>query len=175
MRDCNRRRFHQQIRFVRRQFLQDGELPFCDVLSVEIVQQALTASEVVWNDRIYTPMVTLWVFLSQVLSADHSCRAAVARLISHRMSRGLRSCSPETSAYCQARKRLPEVFFSTICRLVGHALNAQVDPTWLWKGRQVFMFDGTVIRMPDTQANAEEYSKTYNQNPDLDFRSLDLA
>ncbi len=25
-------------------------------------------------DRIYTPLVTLWVFLSQVLSADHSCR-----------------------------------------------------------------------------------------------------
>jgi hypothetical protein len=25
--------------------------------------------------------VTLWVFLGQVLSADHSCRAAVARLI----------------------------------------------------------------------------------------------
>lgn len=31
-------------------------------------------------DRIYSPLVTLWVFLGQVLSQDHSCRAAVARL-----------------------------------------------------------------------------------------------
>lgn len=169
MRNCNRGRFQQQIRFVRRQFLQDGELPFGDVLSVAIVKQALTAADVVWNDRIYTPMITLWVFLSQVLSADHSCRAAVARLISHRMSRGLLPCSPETGAYCQARKRLPEKFFSTICRLVGRALDAQVDHKWLWKGRRVYMFDGTIIRMPDTQANLGEYSKTYNQKPGLGF------
>lgn len=73
-------RFRQQVRFLQRQFLQDGELPFSDLLSVDVVQQALTAIEVQWNDRIYTPLVTLWVFLGQVISADHSCRAAVARL-----------------------------------------------------------------------------------------------
>ena len=84
MRDCNQGRFRQQIRFLRHQFLQDDGLPFGDVLSSKTLQQALTAAEVVWNDRIYTPMVTLWVFLGQVLSADHSCRAAVARLIAHR-------------------------------------------------------------------------------------------
>jgi pimeloyl-ACP methyl ester carboxylesterase len=38
----------------------------------------------VWLDRIFSPLVTLWVFLGQVLSADHSCRAAVARLIAGR-------------------------------------------------------------------------------------------
>ena len=112
--DCNQGRFRQQIRFLRRQFLQDSGLPFSDVLSVEIVEQALTAIDVVWNDRIYTPLVTLWVFLSQVLSADHSCRSAVARLISHRLSSGLSPCSPGTGAYCQARKRLPEKFFSMV-------------------------------------------------------------
>lgn len=61
MRDWNQRRFGRQIRFLRRQFLQDNGLPFNDVLSAEIVQQALTAANVVWNDRIYTPMVTLRV------------------------------------------------------------------------------------------------------------------
>ncbi len=169
MRDCNQGRLRQQIRFLRRQFLQDGELPFSEVLSEKIVKQALTAAGVVWNERIFTPVVTLWVFLSQVLSADHSCRAAVARFISHRMSRGLRPCSPETGAYCQARKRLPEKFFSAVCRMVGQALVANVDPKWLWNGRQVYMFDGTIIRMPDTQANLQAYTKTYNQNPGLGF------
>ena len=79
----NQGRFRQQVRFLRRQFLQDGELPFTDALSESAVAQALKALDVVWLDRIYSPLVTLWVFLGQVLSADHSCRAAVARLIAH--------------------------------------------------------------------------------------------
>ncbi len=44
MRDCNRGRFRQQLWFLRRQFLQEGDLPFSDVLSDEIVKQALTAT-----------------------------------------------------------------------------------------------------------------------------------
>ena len=111
MRDLSQGQFRQQISFLRRQFLQEGDLPFRDVLSEELVQDALAAVRVVWNDAIYTPLVTLWVFLSQVLSADHSCRSAVARLIAHRISRGQRACSSETGAYCQARKQLPEQHF----------------------------------------------------------------
>jgi hypothetical protein len=111
---CNHGRFRQQVRFLRRQFLQDGELPFTDVLSESAVAQALKALNVVWLDRVYSPLVTMWVFLGQALSQDHSCRAAVARLIAHRVSRGQRPCSAETGAYCQARKRLPEEFFSEV-------------------------------------------------------------
>ena len=167
MRDCNRGRFRQQIRFLRRQFLQEGDLPFRDVLSSEKVQQALIATEVVWNDRIYTPMVTLWMFLSQVLSADHSCRATVAKLIAHRISSGLRPCSPETGAYCQARKRLPEKFFSMIARHVGQVLDSQAESNWLWKGRRVYMFDGTTVTMPDTPANQKAYPQIPSQRPGL--------
>jgi hypothetical protein len=96
MRSYNHGRFQQQASFLRRQFLQDGDLPFTDVLSEGIVSHALTAINVVWLDRIYSPLVTLWVFLGQALSADSSCRAAVARLIAHRLSRGQRPCSAET-------------------------------------------------------------------------------
>jgi hypothetical protein len=88
MRHSNQGRFRHQVQFLRRQFLQYGDLPFTDVLSEDLVAKALSAVGVFWNDRIYTPLVTLWVFLSQVLSADHSCRAAVARLIAHLISRG---------------------------------------------------------------------------------------
>lgn len=138
MRSYNHGRFQQQASFLRRQFLQDGDLPFTDVLSGVVVEQALTAINVIWLDRIYSPLVTLWIFLGQVLSADPSCRAAVARLIAHRLSRGQRACSAETGAYCQARKRLPEEFFSETARRTGHALQAQVNPEWLWNGRRVY-------------------------------------
>lgn len=162
-------RVRQQVRFLRRQFLQDGDLPFTDVLSEEIVSQALTAISGVWKDRIFTPLVTLWVFLGQVLSADHSCRAAVARLVVHRLSCGKLACSSKTGAYCQARGRLPEEFFSTVTCSVGRALDAQTAPKWLWNGRPVYMFDGTIVSMPDTPANQTEYPQPYNQRPGLGF------
>ena len=60
---CNHGRFREQVRFLRRQFLQDGDLPFTDVLSEGAVAHALAALNVVWLDRIYSPLVTLWVFL----------------------------------------------------------------------------------------------------------------
>jgi hypothetical protein len=104
-----------------------------------------------------------------VLSADHSCRAAVARLIAHRLSLGQRPCSATTGAYCQARKRLPEQFFAAVACLVGRALDAKVDFRWLWKGRRVCMFDGTTVSMPDTPANQAAYPQVYNQKPGLGF------
>jgi hypothetical protein len=51
MRYSNRAPFQQQASFLRRQFLQDGELPFSDVLSEGVVSQALTALNVCWVDR----------------------------------------------------------------------------------------------------------------------------
>ena len=165
MRDSNHGWLRRQFRFIRRQFLQDGELPFTDVLSESCVAEALATIETRWNDRIYSPLVTLWVFLSQVLSADHSCRAAVARLVAHRASRGLSPCSARTGAYCQARQRLPERFFSTITRLVGRKLEEQTRPEWLWKGRHVYMFDGTTTLMADSAENQQAFSKTWNQKP----------
>ena len=134
MRDSSHRRLRQQISLLRRQFLQEGELPFTDVLCEKTIAPALDAIDACWKDRIYSPLVTLWVFLGQVISADHSCRAAVARLIAHRLSQGLQACSPRTGAYCQARDRLPEKFFSTVTCLVGRALDSKADSKWLWKG-----------------------------------------
>ena len=169
MRHFQERGFRQQFRFLCRQFLQDGGLPFANVLSEASIRQALEANGVVWKDRIYTPLVTLWVFLGQVLSADHSCRAAVSRLIAHRISRGQKACSAKTGAYCQARRRLPEKFFSTVACLVGRALDSKVESQWLWNGRRVYMFDGTTVTMPDTPENQAEYPQIYNQKPGLGF------
>ena len=162
----NRAAFREQVRFLRRQFLQDGELPFTDVLTEEVLAQALRAIRG-WLDRLFSPLVTLWVFLGQVLSADHSCRAAVARLRAHRLARGQRPCSAQTGAYCQARKRLPESFFADVACSVGRRLDDRADRRWLWKGRRVYLFDGTTVTMPDTRENQAAYPQVYNQKPGL--------
>jgi hypothetical protein len=67
---CNHGRFRQQVRFLRRQFLQDGELPFTNVLPERSVTQALKALNIVWLDRVYSPLVTLWVFLGHCRRVD---------------------------------------------------------------------------------------------------------
>src|SRR5262249_17796364 len=161
--------FRRQGDSVRQAFLQEGPLPFADVLSSETLSEAVHEIKTPWYDRIFTPLVTLWVFLGQVLAADPSCRAAVARLIAHRVARGLKPCSSETGAYCQARARLPERFFVAIARLVGRRLDDRVDPRWLWKGRRVCLFDGSTVSMPDTPANRAEYPLAYNQVPGTNF------
>ena len=175
MRYSNQGLFRQQASFLRRQFLQDGDLPFTNVLSESMIAQALTTMNVCWVDRIYSPLVTLWVFLSQVLSADHSCRAAVARLIAHRLSQGQRPCSAETGAYCQARKRLPEGFFSDVARRTGRALETDVDTQWLWKSRRVYVYDGSSVSMPDTPENQRDYPQPDTQKPGLGFPLARIA
>jgi len=168
MRSRHSASFHEQVSTLRRRFLQDGDLPLTDVLTEGVIAQAL-ATISGWLDRIFSPLVTLWVFLGQVLSADHSCRAAVARLIAHRLARGQRPCSAHTGAYCQARRRLPEEFFSCVACSVGRALDEKALRRWLCQGRRVYLFDGTTVTMPDTAANQAAYPQVYNQKPGLGF------
>src|SRR5262245_6091044 len=168
-------RFRHQVEVLRRQFLQDGRLPFADVLSAALVGRALAAVGTAWYERVYTPLVALWVFLGQVLSPDPSCRAAVARLNAHRVARGQRPCSARTGAYCQARRRLPERLVADVARRTGRALDAGSDPGWLWKGRRVYVYDGSHASMPDTPANQAEYPQPDTQKPGLGFPLARLA
>ena len=54
-------------------------LCFASLLSEDRILQAFGAARALWQGWIYTPAVTVWVFLSQCLSSDHSCRETVAR------------------------------------------------------------------------------------------------
>ena len=175
MRSLNSGRFQQQIKFLRRQFLQDGQLPFAKVLTSASFAKIVELAELNWRERIFSPIVTLWVFLAQVLSPDNSCRAAVARLNAHRVSLGTSPGSPATGAYCQARKRLPERFFAAIARHTGREIEKAVDSPWLWMKRRVLMFDGTLVSMPDTKENQAEYPQPSSQKPGLGFPLARLA
>src|SRR5205809_3508258 len=92
---------------VRARFARDQGLPFADALTAPSILDALNQHGVQYRDRLFSPVTTIWGFLSQVLSDDHSCRDAVARVIAHRAASGLEPCSPNTASYCNARARLP--------------------------------------------------------------------
>jgi hypothetical protein len=65
-----------------------GSLHFAALLPQDRIEKAFGRARWLWQGWIYTPAVTVWGFLSQCLSADHSCRDAVARLIAWRLACG---------------------------------------------------------------------------------------
>ena len=144
-------------------------LPFSDVLDAGQIQQLIEELGIAFRERVFTPFVTLMVFLSQVLSPDHSCRDAVARLIVVRMALGQKPCSPDTSSYCEARGRLPEELFQRLVWQTGSRLHRQCPEDWLWKGRPVKVVDGTTLTMPDTLENQKVYPQSTTQKPGLGF------
>ena len=140
-----------------RRLVQEPGLPLARYLSSEQVVTACRAAGHGWRERLYSPAVTLWMFLTQMLDPDHSCRKAVARFLAYRLSLGLRPCSSKDGAYSEARSRLPEQAVSALTRHTGHTLAESASPAWLWHGRQVKIVDGTGLSMPDTPTNRKNY------------------
>jgi Transposase DDE domain len=163
------RRRTRQIDLLRTQFAQADGLAFADVLPAKQVEQAFREEGAIWRDIIYSPLLTLWAFLGQVISTDGSCRAAVARVLAWLVSRGERPCTPKTDPYCKARQRLPESLLRRLTRQSGRILHTQAPEDWRWKGRPVKVADGTTVSMPDTPANQAAYPQPPVQQPGVGF------
>lgn len=162
-------RLTRQVGHARHRLDQAPGLPMARHLPAETIQKALDQENVSFRDRLFSPCVTLWVFLSQLLDPDHSCRQAVARLVAFRAALGLAPCSPNTSAYCKARQRLSEGVLTRLTRQTGQDLLERAPARWLWKGRTVKIVDGTTVSMPDTPENQQAYPQPRSQKPGLGF------
>lgn len=144
-------------------------VPFREILDDRKVDHALAEEGATFSRRIYTPAMTLWVFLAQVLDPDHSCRAAVARLMAWRVADGQKPCSADTGGYCDARRRLPLGVVRRLVRQVAEEVEGRAPERWLWKGRPVAMVDGSTASMPDTAANQARYPQAPSQPAGLGF------
>jgi hypothetical protein len=165
----------RQVESLRRQFVQAGGLPFADVLSTAQVQAVLRECQVSFRERIFSPLITVSTFLSQVLDPDHSMRQAVARLLAYRAAAGLPSCSPDTRAYSKARQRLPEQVWAELTRRTGRDIMLDAPAHWCWRGRNVKVVDGSTVSMPDTLANQQAYPQPGSQKPGLGFPVLRIV
>lgn len=130
------------------------------------------------RERLFTPQVTFWAFVAQVLSPGSSCRDAVRRVEAwwQRACRGLRRMSGSTSAYCQARARLEPA----VLELIGAHLAWNLEANVLGKerglgGRPVKIVDGTCLSMPDTPGNQALWPQSSTQGPGLGFPLLKLV
>jgi hypothetical protein len=155
--------FFRRLAELRKSQCRAPELPFTDALSEQSVLDLAAELKVEFRDRLFTPLVTLWVFLAQVLDPDQSCRQALARLAAFLARQGRSSCSTRSGSYCNARQRLPEQLFQRLLQKTGKELQGQTPAAWLFHGRTVKIVDGTTVSMPDTAANAQAFDKPRNQ------------
>src|SRR5437899_3177095 len=154
---------------VRARFARDQGLPFASSLSELSILDALNEYGVKFRDRLFSPVTTIWGFLSQVLSEDHSCRDAVSRVIAHRAASGLEPCSPNAASYCNARTRLPTGVLRTLAKRTARQLQDGLPESWKWNSRDVFIADGSHVSMPDTPENQTAYPQPAVQQPGLGF------
>lgn len=164
----------RRFRVILSSFMQHSSLPFAEVLPEEKIERAFADADVEfakYDDDVYTPALTLWAFLSQVLFADHqrSCRAAVARVVVLLVSLGKSACSDNTGAYCRARAKLPAPIIAQVATDVADGCEQRVPARWLWKGRHVHLVDGTTVSMPDTVDNQAAYPQPSSQQQGLGF------
>lgn len=154
---------------VRARFAHNEGLPFTDILTEANIVDVLNEHRVQFRDRVFSPVTTIWGFLSQVLSEDHSCRDAVSQIIAHRATNGLAVCSPNTASYCDARSRIPTSVLRTLATRTAEELETSVADPWKWNGRSVFIVDGSHVSMPDTEENQAMYPQPSTQQPGIGF------
>lgn len=122
-----------------------------------------------WRDRIWNPVLTFWTFLIQVLHPGSACREAVAQVLAEQAVESGRRVSPDASAYCQARQRVPESVFAAALHKVGRSLQAKAKDQYLWHGRQVRLVDGSSCSMPDTPELQAEFGQPDGQKRGCGF------
>ena len=164
-----------QVRRARQQLLEDQDLCLTRLLPGRRVAEALQRYGVRFRHRLYTPLVTLWMFLYQVLSADQSCRAAVARLLAWLSLGDDSQPSAADGPYCKARQRLPEPLLADLARQSGAEVHQQAPAMNLLQGRPIKIADGTMVSMPDTPANRKAYPQPPSQKPGVGFPLLRLV
>ena len=114
-----------------------------------------------WRERLLTPIVTLRLFFLQILHGNVALNA-----LPH-----IAGFSFASSAYCEARQRLP---LELLQRLLTHVTEKvlQIQPLAAadrWLGHRVFIADATGFTLPDTPALQKHFGQVPNQRPGCGF------
>lgn len=162
-------RFEDQISVMTEEWNGAGSCPYSQLVTCEMIDIACDKCRMEFRDRVYNPSVTMWTFLAQVASRDHSCRDALTRLLAWRAAEGSDPISLESNSYCRARQRLPIGFFESLLDQTASAAERLSVPEWTLLGRSLQAVDGTTVTMPDTAANQAAFPQSTSQQPGVGF------
>ena len=151
------------IERLRQQFAVLGQDTFCKALGSDQVAQIIHEEVGPYRQRIYPPMVTLRLFIDQILSPDAACQDAVGRRLSQRAADNQSPCSLNNGPYCKARRRMALRLPERLCKHLGQSLEGEAAKLWGWRGRSVKIFDATTVSMPDTPSNQHAWPQSRTQ------------
>ena len=118
--------------------------------------------------RIFTRMRTFWCFLWQVLQPHTACRAVV-RKVQVEGETAHRKIDESSSAYCQARARLPlSILQKGLEYSAQGADRMALEGVPGWK-RPIKVVDATSFQTPDTVANRKQYHYPTGQKKGCGF------
>lgn len=159
----------KDFRAVRDRFAKDDGLPFGRILTREYVLSVLEDEGHVYRQRVFCPLVTLWAWLSQSLSQDKSLNEVVTRVLASRVIAGLPACSASSASYSNARRRFPLQVMVRLAKEIGRTVHDSAEDAWHWRGREVFLADGTGLSMPDTPENQQVFPQVKRIKKGLGF------
>ena len=124
-------------------------------LEDEAILQAVAETGHRWRDRKLSPLVTIRLFLLQILHGNTACNH-----VPH-----LAAMNVTGSAYCAARARLPLAAIQTLLSRATTKMSQCVRDSGRWRGHRLFLVDGSSFSMPDTPALRATSANPANKPP----------
>ena len=129
------------------------------LLEPAAIRSACRAVGYRWRERLLDPVVTLQLFLVQILHGNTACTHL----------RHLTKLAVTASAYCQARAKLPLALFQTLLRAASDRLQETSLDEGRWLGHRTFFVDGSSFSMPDTAALQARFGQPGGQRAGCGF------
>jgi hypothetical protein len=149
-----------------------GQIRLHDIFSNEEVHQLCEELDIDFRERNFTPATTLGLFVSQTLSRGDACSTVMAQFNRERKRQGLMPVCEDASAYCKARARLPVKLIERLNSRIVELSQEKTSHQWKWKGLNVYLVDGLVLRAPDTAANQNVYPQPSSQKEGLGYPQI---
>lgn len=124
------------------------------------------------RDRIYSLRLTFHCFLWQMLKPKTSCREVVRAVQGLFHAQGWGFVAEGTSAYIQARQRLPEDRLEQALASTAATAHRLVGGQGRLRGRPVQVVDGSTVQLSDTPQNQALYPQAPGQKPGCGFPLL---
>lgn len=127
------------------------------------------------RDRLYTLRLTCECFLWQMLKPRTACREVVRQVQAQARLQGWGSVDEGTSAYIQARQRLPQECLERVLAATAQAAEQRTSSQPQLQGRPVKVVDGSSVQLPDTAAHQMDYPQPSGQKAGCGFPVMKLA
>lgn len=124
------------------------------------------------RERIFSLPRTFFCWIWQMLNLNTSCREVVRQVQALFAAQGGAAVDEDSSAYCQARRRLPKEVLEKALQATARKASQRAPVLSLLQGRTLKAVDGTGLRAADTLANQKRYPQSSNQKPGCGFPVL---